>query len=156
MDSLKMSMQALSDICKKCWLYLISLRHLLDLQLYLDLKFKSLWESCGTEILFSHQQILIWFYMGFTELPSQLLLPTPSHSHPLSPLPTTLTHSHQPPAALTHSHTFLTKTTTHFSRKTTHSHAFFKKSKPLPPIFRQKRHTPTHFFDNHNPLSPIS
>ena len=41
---------------KKCWLYLISLRHLLDLHLYLDLKFKSLWESCGIEIL-SHQQI---------------------------------------------------------------------------------------------------
>ena len=27
----------------KCWLHLIFLRHLLDLHLYLDLKFKSLW-----------------------------------------------------------------------------------------------------------------
>ena len=53
-----MSMQALLDIYKKCWLYLISLRHLLDLHFYLDLKLKSLWESCGIEIL-SHQQILI-------------------------------------------------------------------------------------------------
>ena len=55
-----MSMQALSDIYKKCWLYLISLRHLLDLHLYLDLKFKSLWESFGIEILL-HQQIFIYF-----------------------------------------------------------------------------------------------
>ena len=53
-----MARQSLSDMYKKCWLYLISLRHLRDLHLYLDLKFKSLLESCGTEIL-SHQQILI-------------------------------------------------------------------------------------------------
>ena len=53
-----MSMQALSSTCKKRCLYLISLRHLLDLQLYFDLKLKSLCESCGIEIL-SHQQILI-------------------------------------------------------------------------------------------------
>ena len=51
--------------CKFCQPYiknvgyvLISLRHLLDLPLYLDLKLKSLWESCGIEIL-SHQQKLI-------------------------------------------------------------------------------------------------
>ena len=43
---------------KKCWLHLISLRHLLGLHLYFDLKFKSLWECYGIEIL-SHQQILI-------------------------------------------------------------------------------------------------
>ena len=55
-----MSMQALSDINKKYWLYLIFLRHLLDLHLHFYLKFKSLWESYGTEFL-SHQQILIYF-----------------------------------------------------------------------------------------------
>ena len=49
-----MSMQALSDIYKKCWLYLTSLKHLLDLSLHFDLKFKSLWESYGNEI-FSHK-----------------------------------------------------------------------------------------------------
>ena len=57
-----MSVQALPNMYKKCWLYLTSLRHLLDLDLYFDLKFKSLMESCGIEIL-SHQQILIQFYM---------------------------------------------------------------------------------------------
>ena len=35
-------MQALSDIYKKYWLYWIYLRHLLDLPLHFDLKFKSL------------------------------------------------------------------------------------------------------------------
>ena len=40
-------MQDLSDVYKKYWLHLISVRHLLDLPLYFDLKFKSLWESFG-------------------------------------------------------------------------------------------------------------
>ena len=51
-------MLALSDIIKNIGYILTSLRHLLDFQLCFDLKFKSLWESCGIEIL-SHQQILI-------------------------------------------------------------------------------------------------
>ena len=53
-----MSMQALSEIYEKCWLYLTFFRHLLDLQLCFDLKVDSLRESCGIEIL-SHQRILI-------------------------------------------------------------------------------------------------
>ena len=58
-----MSMQALPNIYTKCWFFqMTSLRHLLDLHLYFDLKFKSLLESCGIEIL-SHQQTLIQFYM---------------------------------------------------------------------------------------------
>ena len=64
----------------------------------------------------------------------------PSHSQPLSPTPT------------------------HFSRKTTHCHPFFKKSDSFPPIFRQKQHTTTHFstlttthpfFKKKNPFPPI-
>lgn len=42
MDPLKMSVEALSDIYEKYRLYFIPLRHLLDLPLYYDLKFKSL------------------------------------------------------------------------------------------------------------------
>ena len=45
---------------KKYWLYLISLRHLLDLHLYLDVKFKSLWKSCEIAMLL-HHQVLIYF-----------------------------------------------------------------------------------------------
>ena len=62
-----MSKQALSDIYKNFWLYLTSLRRLLDLQLYFDLKFIPLWVSRGTEIN-SHQQILIQFYIYKTIL----------------------------------------------------------------------------------------
>ena len=57
-----MSMQASSDICKKCWLYLISLRHLLVLHLDLDLKLKFLWGSCGIVIL-SDQQIHLFLFL---------------------------------------------------------------------------------------------
>ena len=59
-------MQDLSDIYKIYWLYLISLRHALDLRLYLDLKFKSLWESCRIEFL-SHQQILIYLLVLYVQ-----------------------------------------------------------------------------------------
>ena len=59
-------MQDLSDIYKIYWLYLISLKHVLDLRLYLDLKFKSLWESCGIEFL-SHQQILIYLLVLYVQ-----------------------------------------------------------------------------------------
>ena len=111
--------------------------------------------------------ILIWsivifikniFIEGFTELRSQPLSPTPSHSHPL-PI---IFQEKQP-------------TPTHFSTKATHSHqffnknnsllSFFKESDPLPPIFQDKQPTPTHFltkttpshrfFKKINPLSPI-
>ena len=41
----KCPLQALSDIYKKYWLHLTSLKHLLELPLHFDLKFKSLWES---------------------------------------------------------------------------------------------------------------
>ena len=53
-------MQALSDIYSKRGLYLISAKHLLDLPLYFDLKFKSFWESCGMKsvsLIFTK-----WFY----------------------------------------------------------------------------------------------
>ena len=53
-----MSMQALSDISKNCRLYWISLRHLPDLPLYFDLKFKSLWESCGIESFHNQQKLI--------------------------------------------------------------------------------------------------
>ena len=49
--------------CKLCQTYIKNIGYiwfLSDLYLYLDLKFKSLWESFGTEI-FLHQQILIYF-----------------------------------------------------------------------------------------------
>ena len=59
----------------------------------------------------------------------------------------------------------LSPTPTHFSTKTTHSHLFFDKSDPLPPIFQWKQPTPTHFltktthshpfFNKNNPLLPI-
>ena len=53
-----MFIEASSDIYKKFWLYLASLRHLLDWPMYFDLIFKSLWESYGIKIL-SQKQILI-------------------------------------------------------------------------------------------------
>ena len=59
-----MSLQDLSDTHKIYWLYLIS--HVIDLRLYLDLKFKSLWESCGIEFL-SHQQILIYLLVLYVQ-----------------------------------------------------------------------------------------
>ena len=45
-----MPMQALPDIYKKYRLYLIYLKHLLDFPSYFDLKFRSLWESCGMTV----------------------------------------------------------------------------------------------------------
>ena len=45
-----MPMQALPDIYEKYRLYLIYLKHLLDFPSYFDLKFRSLWESCGMTV----------------------------------------------------------------------------------------------------------
>ena len=71
-------MQALSDIYKKCWLYLISLRHLLDLQLYFDLKFKSLWESCGIEITSANIDLILYVQKDFRILYTEPPPPRPN------------------------------------------------------------------------------
>ena len=69
---------------------------------------------------------------------------TTSHSHPLQ---ATLTHSHHFLTKTIHSHQFSRKwpTPSHLSRKTTHSHSFFVKNDPLPPIFQEQWPTLTYF-----------
>ena len=120
---------------------------------------------------------------GFTELRTQLLSPTLTHSQSLSPTPTHFsrkaTHSHpffdktdQLPAIFrqkrhtpihfstrtTNSHPFFKKKNpipTHFLTKATHSHPFFDKNDPLPPNFQEKRPTPTHFFTKTSASQPF-
>ena len=46
-----MSMQSLSDMYKKYWLYVTSLRHFLGLPFYFDMKFKSSWESAYSDLV---------------------------------------------------------------------------------------------------------
>ena len=96
----------------------------------------------------------IFIQTGFTELRSQLVPATLTHSchsQPLSPTPTQFSRK------TTHSHPFF--------KKKTHSHPFFDQNDPLPLIFQEKQPPPTHFseivihshsfFKKNNPLPPI-